>query len=454
MSTKAVPELKSKGLFGSARALRDNRLPFIMRLSRDYEDIVKLRLGPSTQLYFLNDSDLIHQVLVAQADKFEKSPRFKRGTRKLIGQGILTSEGEFHKRQRKLVQPAFHHQRIAAYADVMVDYSVRIAGTWHDGQTVDMHHEMMTLTREIVAKTLFDADVSADGDKIAEAITIGIENTSQNAASLFSVPDWLPTARNRRGREAVAIMNNVLTTMINEHRASGIDQGDLLSMLLMAVDEENGGTMTDQQARDEAMTLFIAGHETTANATAWTWYLLSQHPEVETRLIAELHAVLGDRKPTMKDLANLPYTDMIIKESMRLYPPAWLVGIRVAMQDVMLGDYLIPKGSYVMMSPYANHHNPRYFENPEAFTPERWTPEFEKALPRFAYFPFGGGPRVCIGNSFSMMESRLILATIAQRWHFDLLSDQNIEPEPLVTLRPKSGIQMAIKVRESALEPA
>lgn len=449
MTEQVIPEVKSRGLFGSARELRDDRLGFIMRLTRDYDDIVKFRMGPSIQVYFLNNPNLIQQVLVAQADKFSKSPRFKENTRRLIGNGILTSEGEVHRRQRKLVQPAFHYQRIAAYGQTMVDYTERMLQSWHDQQTLDMHAEMMALTRDIVAKTLFNADVSAEGDQIGKAISFSIENTAQRNLSLLNAPDWLPTPRNRKRNESIAIMNRMLTRIIQEHRATGTDQGDLLSMLLMATDEENGSQMTDQQARDEAMTLFIAGHETTANATAWTWYLLSQHPEVEAKLMAELQSVLAGRSPTMKDLTTLPYTEKVINESMRLYPPAWLVGIRLALEDVTIGGYDIPKGSYVMMSPYGMHHNPRYFEDPETFNPDRWTTEFEKALPRFAYFPFGGGPRVCIGNSFALMEARLILATIAQHWHAELLPDQVIEPEALVTLRPKYGIQMRLSVREA-----
>jgi len=453
MNAHFPPGPQGTALLGSTRELVHDRLSFLEQVALTYGDIAHFRIGRALHVYLLNNPDYIQQVLVGQADKFEKAPGFKQNSRALIGEGILTSEGEFHRRQRKLVQPAFHHGRVASYAVTMVDYAETSMSHWQTDHVYDIHHEMMELTRNIVAKTLFNADVSNKGDAIADAITVGLQTINERSAGGIHFPDWLPTRRNRKRHESIQTLDNMLTEIIEEHRTQG-DQGDLMSMLLMSVDDEDGGQMTNRQARDEAMTLFIAGHETTANALAWTWYLLAQHPEVEAKLLHELETALAGRKPTFKDLAELPYTDMIIKEAMRLYPPAWMLNVREAMEDVTIGGYSIAKGSYIMMMPYAMHHNPRYYHDPEAFIPERWTPEFEKSLPRYAYYPFGGGARVCIGQSFAMMEARLVLATIAQSWHMALVPNQHIVAEPVVTLRPRGGIKMLLTRRSITPLPA
>lgn len=436
MTTNSPAKPKQIGLRALAR--NADRLQFILDLSRSYGYMAHFRLGPFRHAYFLNHPEYIREVLTGQPEKFHKGPGLKRSTRNSIGQGLLTSEGDLHRRQRKLMQPAFHATRIAAYGQVMVNYTGRLVESWRDGQELDLHHEMMTLTRDIVAKTLFDADVTRDGDAIAEAITVGLETVNRRIIMPLHLPDWLPTPSNRQRKAAQALIDSLIMDMIEQRRASGEDRGDLLSMLVLAMDETGG--MSARQAHDEALTLFIAGHETTANALAWTWYLLACHPEVEAKLHAELDSALGGRAPTVADLERLPYTEMIIKESMRLYPPAW-VQSREAIADVQIGGHHIPKGSILLMSQYAMHRNPRYFDAPERFIPERWADDFEKRLPKGAYFPFGGGPRVCIGQAFALMEARLALATIAQRYRFALLPDQEIVPEPMITLRPKYGIR-------------
>jgi cytochrome P450 len=443
-----------KGTFpgGVLGHMQKRRLDFLLETARTYGDIAHFRIGPR-HVYLLNHPDYIHYVLVEAPEKFNKSPALKSNTRKSIGQGLLTSEGDFHKRQRRLAQPAFHHKRIAAYGDLMVDYTRRMLDTWQPGEQRNIAHEMTNLTMQIVARTLFDADVSDDMDSIGRAISIGIETVGQRVTQPFYLPDWIPTPKNRERQQAARVLETTIMDIINRRREAGEDRGDLLSMLLLAVDDEDGPTgtsfgrgMTDKQVRDEVMTLFIAGHETTANTLAWTLYLLAQHPEVEAKLTAELDAVLDGRLPAMQDLPALRYTDMVIQESMRLYPPAWIIS-REVMEDITIGDYDIARGSIVIMSQYVMHHHPRYFDEPARFLPERFAEGWDERIPRYAYFPFGGGPRICIGNSFAMMEAALVLATIMQRVHLAIVPGQQIEPEPLVTLRPRHGIEMAIMSR-------
>jgi cytochrome P450 len=436
-------------MLAALRQTSGDRLQFLVNVSRTYGDIAHFRIRPFLHAYLLNNPDYIRYVLVDAPEKFHKGPAFKKVTAKALGTGLLTAEGNFHRRQRKLVQPAFHYARIASYASVMVDHTTRMLDGWQPDETRDVHREMMKLTLGIVSKTLFDADVSSTADAIGEAITIGLHATEERVRSPFSLPEWLPTGKNKERRQAGALIDNTIMGIIAERRASGEDKGDLLSMLLLAADEDDGDQMTNRQVRDEAITLFIAGHETTANALTWTWYLLSQHPEVEAKLIDELDRALAGRAPSVDDLAQLPYTDMVIKESMRLYPPAWIIA-REAIEPVTIGGYAVSRGSIIMMSPYITQRDPRYFEEPESFRPERFAPELEKTIPRYAYFPFGGGPRICIGQSFAMMEARLLLATIAQRYRLSLVPDHQVAVEPVVTLRPRHGIQMSLALREPA----
>ncbi|MEZ4667129.1 MAG: cytochrome P450 [Anaerolineae bacterium] len=445
MKTILPPGPRGLPLLGSLRSLRANRLDFISNNRDTYGDIVYFRVGPR-RVYQLNNPEYVQYVLVKHPEKFHKSSALKRATKQTIGQGLLTSDGELHKRQRKLVQPSFHHNRISVYADVMVQYTNSMLEDWTENQCLDIAHEMMRLTMRIVAKTLFDADVSEDANSIGAAITTGLEATMERITRLTQIFEKLPTPTNQKRHKAFKFLDDTITGIINERRSRGEDKGDLLSMLLMAEDEETGDQMSNEQVRDEAVTLFIAGHETTANALAWTFYLLSQHPEVEYRLVAEIRDVLAGRNPTLADLQRLPCLLMVIKESMRLYPPAW-VTTREVQESFELGGYTIPKGSMVMTSTYAIHRDPRYWEKPELFIPERFSTQNEAQIPKYAYFPFGGGPRVCVGNQFAMMEAQLVLATILQRYHLSLIQGQQIIPQPLVTLRPKYGIKMVINHR-------
>ncbi len=401
--------------------------------------------------YLISDPELIHDILVNQPQNFHKLKLIKYALGPFLGNGLLNSEGDFWKRQRKLAQPAFHSRRIESYADVMVEYTRQMLNTWHTGDTRRLEREMMKLTLNIVSKTLFDADVSGDADHVGELLTRILEASNDRINSVAQLPDWLPLPKTRRMYRDIAELDVILQRFIDERRASGDDKGDLLSMLLQARDDD-GSAMDDKQLRDELMTIFLAGHETTAMAMTWTWYLLMQHPQVMSRLKAEVDAALGDRPATMADLANLKYTEMVVKEGMRLYPPAASVG-REPIEDTQVGDYMIPKGSLVTLAIYAMHRNPAVFPNPDVFDPERFSPENEKTIPRYGYLPFGGGPRVCIGNSFALMEARLLLVTMIQHAELSLMPGQSIVPKQLVTVRPANGIFVNVKLRETERIP-
>jgi cytochrome P450 len=416
----------------------------MIAMARDYGDIAHYKIGPQ-HLFFINDPELIRDVLVTNQKNFHKSRGLERAKR-LLGNGLLTSEGEFHLRQRRLAQPAFHRQRIAAYGSTMVEFAERARTRWKDGATLDMHTEMMRLTLDIVAKTLFDADVDAEAAEIGKAMTTAFESFNYAMIPFTEYLDHVPIPPVRRFNSARDRLDKTIFRLIAERRASGEDRGDLLSMLLLAQDTEGDGTgMSDAQLRDEALTIFLAGHETTANALTWTWYLLSQHPEVEKRFHAEIDSLNGV-SPTIDDLARLPYTRMVLAESMRLYPPAWAIGRR-ALDAFQMREFNVPAGAVVLMSQYVMHRDGRYFPDPERFDPERWTPEAQAARPKFSYFPFGGGARVCIGEQFAWMEGILLLATIAQKWKMRLVPDQIVDVQPLITLRPRFGMRMEFQSR-------
>ncbi|MCC6803726.1 MAG: cytochrome P450 [Anaerolineae bacterium] len=443
------PAPKGHFLAGSMPEFTADTLAFMLDMRR-YGDIASFMFGPF-RAYVVSSPEYVHQVLVTDADKFYKAAGTKRATKLVIGNGLFTNDGDFWKRQRRLVQPAFHTRRIGAYARVMVDHAETLMARWQDGQTYDMSTEMPRLTMGIVSKTLFDADVSDDADNIAGNVTTALHIVNMRLNRLIGVPDWVPTAENRSLKQAVRVLDDTIQRFIDDRRKSGEDKGDLLSMLLLARDEDDGGMMTDRQVRDEAMTVFGAGHETTASALMWTWYLLSQHPEIEARLLDELDTVLGDRPAALEDLPRLTYTEMIVKEAMRLYPPAWTL-TRQTIGDVTIGGYPIGKGKVVVVNIYGMHHDARFFPDPDRFDPERFSPENEKLIPKYAYIPFGGGPRVCIGNAFAMMEAKLIVATIARRFHLALAADQQVKPERVFTLRSKYGMRMIAteRVREPA----
>lgn len=448
MSRKLPPGPPGRPFFGNLPDFTRDALAYFVE-SRDYGDVVLLRFGPFKG-FLVYSPELVHRVLVTDAEHYYKTTGVKRSMEMLIGQGLFTNDGDSWKRQRRLVQPAFHTRRIGAYGQTMVDFTEAMLAEWQDGNTVDVEAAMTGLTMKIIARTLFDASLD-DTARIGEAITVALKEVDDRLNRLILLPDWAPTQSNRILKDAVKQLNVIIQGFIEDRRASGEDKGDLLSMLLLARDEDTDGVMTDQQVRDEAMTLFGAGHETTSHALAWVWAALAENPAAEARLHAELAEVLGGRAPALDDLPRLKYTEQVIKEAMRLYPPAWIT-TREATKDIDLGGYLVRKGEVVVLPFYAIFRDPRYFADPLRFDPDRFSAEREKDIPKYAYVPFGGGPRVCIGNAFAMMEARLILATMAQRFRLALAPGQVVEPQRMFTLRFKYGLKMV--AHERVTEPA
>jgi cytochrome P450 len=423
--------------------LNNNPLEYFTSIAREYGDIAGLRIL-NFKTIFINHPDLIEEVLVTNARLYSKG-RVLRANRHVFGEGLLTSEGDFWLRQRRLSQPAFHRARIASYAASMVEFAQRMIDDWRSGEERDVHREMLGLTLQIVGKTLFDADVERDAQEVGKSLELLLEIGANFRRTIF-VPHWLPTPANLRVKREVAQIERILYRIIAERRAAGRDAGDLLSMLLAAQDED-GSRMTDKQLRDETITLFLAGHETTASTLSWTWWLLAKNPVVEAKLHQELDAVLGDRVPTLDDLPKLVYAGHVITESLRLYPPAWGLA-RLAVEDHKIAGYPVTKGMGVTMAQWVVHRDARWYDAPEEFRPERWENDLLKRLPRFAYFPFGGGPRQCIGNTFALMEATLILATIARKFRLRLATNHSVVPLASITLRPRHGVRIVLEARQ------
>ncbi len=424
--------------------MRRDPLGFLTRTAREHGDVARFRMGP-VELHLVNRPEWIRDVLVTHAASFHKGRGLERAKR-LLGEGLLTSEDPIHLRQRRMMQPAFHARRIAGYADAMVALADRAASRWAAGETRDVAAEMTRLTLAIVGRTLFDADVESEADEIGAALTTALGLFGRTfTLPYFELLDRLPLPMNRRFDRAKARIDATIGRLIAERRRAP-GGADLLSLLVSASDTEgDGGGMTDAQVRDEAITIFLAGHETTANALAWTWYLLARNPEAESRLHAEVDA-LGGRAPSAADLPRLPWTEMVLAEAMRLFPPAWIIGRR-AVDPYAIGGFDVPKGSIVVVSQWVTHRDARWFPDPKRFDPERFGPAAKEARPKFAYFPFGGGPRVCIGEGFAWMEGVLVLAAIARRWRLRLAPGQEIVPAPSITLRPRDGIRMILERR-------
>jgi cytochrome P450 len=408
-------------------------LAFITRC-REYGDVVRTRFFYVTAYFLYNPRD-IEYVLSTNSKNFLKSMSLRSNFfHRLVGNGLVTSEGDFWRRQRRLAQPAFHRQRISGYGEVMVEYTARALESWQEGETRDIHRDMMRLTLEIVVKTLFDADISRDADNVGRLLSEIVKPFSSQATLKWILDNRLPTPAHRKFHRYVTEIDNIVYKIIAERRASRRDQGDLLSMLLQAQDED-GSQMTDKQLRDEVMTLFLAGHETSALTLSWSLYLLAKNPDCQARFYEELDRVLNGRLPSVADMPNLKYTEMIAKEA------------RKAIEDCEIGGYPISAGSQVFMFPWAMHRDPRFFSEPDSFQPERWTEEFVNQLPKFVYFPFGGGPRVCIGNYFAMMEIVLLLATIGQRYTLPLIHEHEVTLYPSMSLRPRNGIRVRVHSR-------
>lgn len=444
--TSSIPGPRGLPVLGSVLDFGRDPLGFLTHGARTYGDVAAFRLMNIPAILLSHPDDIEHVLLRTNGQDFEKTPGDS-VTQMLFGSGLLTGLGETWLRQRRLAQPAFHRQRITAYGETMVAHTENLLSAWQSGQVRDIHQDMMQVTLEIVAKTLFDADMSGQTHRVGQALKVVMDTFIQVVRNPFLVlPVGLPTPSNLRFRRAVRELDTMIYSLIRQRRAEGGDRGDLLSMLLAARDED-GSQLNDRQLRDEAMTLFLAGHETTAIALSYAWYLLAQNPEAESKLVAELQHALDGRAPTVADLPRLPYAEKVIKEAMRLYPPAWIVDGRIALKATQVRGYPVPKGAYLSMSQWVMHRDPRYFPDPEHFDPDRWDETFTRGLPKYAYFPFGGGPRLCIGNSFAMMEAVLILATIAQRYQLSLVPGQPVVPQPSITLRPKYGVRMMPVIR-------
>ena len=445
-SKPTLPPSVRAGVFGGHFfKFRKRPTEFLTELAA-LGDITYMRMY-NQPAYFLNHPDLIRDVLITSNSKFEKGRALKRA-KKLLGEGLLTSEGEKHLRQRRMIQPAFHRKRIAEYAKAMTGFSIRMRNEWKDGETRDIDKEMMRLTLQIVGKTLFNSNVDDDADGVGHAMTTLVEMFDYLLMPFSEILEKLPLPQSKRFDKSKETLDRVIYGIIDERRKSGEDKGDLLSMLLMAQDEESGTPMTDEQVRDEALTLFLAGHETTANAMTFTWYLLAQNPEKEALLHQELDEVLDGRTPIMEDVPKLKYTEAVFAESLRLFPPAWAIG-RLSIEEHKFGEYNIPKGALALLSPYVTHRDPRFWNQAEEFIPERW---FEKSIKQagqeFIYFPFSKGVRSCIGESFAWMEGVLLIATLAQKWKLKLDPEYQLALNPLMTLRPKNGMKMEVQARK------
>ena len=445
-------------------------------ISQRYGDISYFKLGPKQDTYLINNPDYIEKVLIYDHRNFKKGKRLQIA-KNILGEGLVTSEGDFHNHQRRLIQPIFHPRQIMSYANVMTNYAIRFRDRWKDGDIVDISKEMMELTLGIICKSVLSYDVESEAKQVGKALTITRNYSKRLQNPIGHVLDKIPILPAPRGaRKAKKELDSLVYGLISDRRIHQQQEksdnkryDDLLFRLLEAQDSNlagpaslgsaqssANGKMSDKQVRDEVMTIFIAGHETTANALTWTFYLLSQYPDVERKLHDEIDSVLESintnghavaKIPTAEDTPKLQYTEKVLRESMRLYPPVWTMG-RYVENDYNIGEYTIPAGSSILMSQYVMHHDPRYYEEPEQFNPDRWTAEFKTQLPRFSYFPFGGGIRGCIGEPFAWMEGILIIATIALKWKMRLVPGQRIKLDPAITLRPKYGIKMKLIQRE------
>jgi len=437
------PGPRNRGITGNFPLGSRDPLGLYTQWARQYGDIFYYRVF-SRHIYFLNHPDLVEYVLVTNCQNFIKGEALQ-FNRRIFGNGLLTNDGASWSQQRHLIQPAFQRSRTESYGNIMVAYTERMMATWYDGEMRDIHMDMMGLALEIVAKALFNVEITSKRDRIGGALNTFMELGSRGRMLLPPILRLLPTADNLRYRRAARQLDDIVYGLIQQRRSNGRIADDLLSSLLQARDEAGGG-MPDKQLRDEVMTLLLAGHETVAVSLSWTWYLLAQYPEVEKKLWAELREVLNSRAPGIQDLANLLYTERVVKEAMRLYPPAWAI-VRNSLKDCEIGGYRVPAGATLMMSQWVMHRDPRFYDQPERFNPDRWLDERAKGTPKFAYFPFGGGPRTCIGAALAMMEGVLVLASIAQRYQIRVAEDCPVDPLPTITLRPRHGIKAVVTRR-------
>jgi cytochrome P450 len=439
------PRIPGLPFLGSLLDFRRDRFGLALRIARVHGEIARMRLG-FFDILWASSPTVAREVLVEKADSFKKSVGLSIFARPLLGDGLLTSERDVHKRQRRMLAPVFAHKRIAGYGDVMVEKAESAVRRIAQVETTDLAEEMMRLTLDIVGKTLFDAELVGEASTVGDALTQAMQQMMDALIRLVPLPPVVPTPGNLRMRAGVKRLDHVVYSMIRERRASGVDHGDMLGMLLATRDADDQTALSDREVRDQAMTILLAGHETTANALAWTFYLLARHPDVRQRLEQEVDSVLGARTATTDDLPSLPFTLQVLKEAMRLYPPAYIVG-RAATRDVTIGGARVKRGQPLLVNVAGIHRRAEAFPDPDRFDPDRFAPDREKALAALSYLPFGAGPRVCIGNHFALMEGHLLLATLTRSLRFDLLSSVPIATEPLVTLRPRGGVPVRVVSR-------
>jgi len=456
-ASQTLPAAASRFPLGNLVRFRRDPILFLRRLAAEHGDVVSFAIA-SAELVLVNDPELIHRVTVTDHRKYYKSRGLERAKR-LLGEGLLTSEGEVHLQHRRMLQPAFHRQRIAGYADSMVESAHRAASRWKSGDIIDITAELQRLTLAIVGRTLFDEDIESEAPEIGQAL-----GESMDLFHFLTLPfaeklDKLPIPPVKRFHKAKARLDQTVYRLIAERRAEGVDHGDFLSMVISAQDEENpAARLTDEEVRDQVMTIFLAGHETTATALIWTLYLLTLNSDVENRLTRELQEVLDGHRPVLDDVDKLPWTRAVLTESMRLYPPAWMIGRR-AIVDTDLGGFSVPRDTIILMSPSVTQVDGRFFPDPMRFAPARWIADNGSGqngdalagtatdLPKMAYYPFGGGPRICIGERFAWMEMILVLAVLMQERRFTLVPGQQIKSRPILTQRPSGAIRMRVEAR-------
>jgi cytochrome P450 len=446
-SRKIAPGPKGVPILGMLPAASRDRLQMCLDLA-DMGDVVRFKMGPYL-IHFLSDPASAHHVLVDNHKNYDKQWQGYQKLGRAIGDGLLVSNGEFWLRQRRIAQPAFHRDRIAAFADIMARKAERTAERWREhatrGEPVEVADEMMRVTLDIIAQTMLSRDIDNDADRIGHAFGWLVRAVGERITRLVEIPLSIPTPENRRFNAQVRTIDALVYGIIAERRRTGADNGDLLSLLMAARDEDSGEGMSDQQLRDEIMTMFLAGHETTANALTWTFYFLAKNPASGRLLEEELRRELGGRTPAYADLPRLAYTRMVLDEAMRLYPPVWIVARRVIADDE-IGGFHIPAGSFVFVCPYVTHRHASAWENAEGFDPQRFAAN-AAALPKGAYIPFGAGPRGCMGRMFSLVEAQLVLATLWQRYRLDLVPTRPVRVEASLTLRPRDGLFMTLHER-------
>ncbi len=444
-SSQYPPGPSGHFLLGSLKEFSQDLLGFLSKCAQDHRPISSFRLA-NRRIYLLSEPEDIKAVLETDQSLFHKHSFFWRHVQAIFGKGLLTSEGDHWKQQRDLMQPAFQGAKVAAYGAKMVQLTETMLDHWQDEEIRDIHQDMMELTAHIIHETLLGSRGNLPAEEIGGVLNTVTDEIAKRFRRPFFYPDWVPTPGNLRYGKAVRSLDTFIYGIIDDDNSTEKAKNNMVDLLLRAQNAK-GNLLSRQQIRDEIITFFLAGHETTALALSWTWYLLSQHPQVEEQLHEELETVLGGVAPSYQSLNSLTYCEKVIQEAMRLYPPAYVLG-REPIQPYQLRGFTLPPGSTIFICQWVVHRDPRFFTNPEAFEPERWTNTFSRNLPEFAYFPFGGGPRYCIGRYFAMMEAKLLLATIAQRYRLALVPGHPVVPLTSVTLRPKHGVKMVVRKRQ------